>query len=317
MLDEEVTRLPERYRSALVLCDLEGQTHEQAAALLRCPVGTVKSRLARARERLRSRLTRRGVTSSPAILTSALAPEPGTAPMTDLLASALGAAARFLANREVAAGAVSAAIASLVDGTLRSMGMSALKFGIVILATAGVVATGAGVFAYQDHGTRPTNNTVSLSSKTEAERKSIEDIAALAKARYTAAAKILDLERRAYKSNPHSGDVQPLHTWALRALEAQRDMSDAKANQIDAFEKYLNVMKEVGKAIKPEDTDLLEAAEYHRLEAELWLAQRGPARSPNCPAQPLAAELSAARACGRGPTRSPRPFSPGSKRRFR
>ena len=50
MIDEEVTRLPERYRSALVLCDLEGQTHEQAAAQLRCPVGTVKSRLAGPRQ---------------------------------------------------------------------------------------------------------------------------------------------------------------------------------------------------------------------------------------------------------------------------
>ena len=56
LIDEELERLPQRYRTPLVLCDLEGQTHEQAAVQLRCPVGTVKSRLARGRERLRLRL---------------------------------------------------------------------------------------------------------------------------------------------------------------------------------------------------------------------------------------------------------------------
>ena len=56
-LHEEIDRLPERYRAPVVLCDLEGRTHEQAARHLGWPVGTVKSRLSRARERLRDRLT--------------------------------------------------------------------------------------------------------------------------------------------------------------------------------------------------------------------------------------------------------------------
>ena len=60
IIDQEVARLTAKHRSALVLCDLEGQTHEQAAVQLRCPVGTVKSRLCGAREALRSRLVRRG-----------------------------------------------------------------------------------------------------------------------------------------------------------------------------------------------------------------------------------------------------------------
>ena len=51
VVDAELERLPKRYRAPLVLCDLEGQTHEQAALELRCPVGTVKSRLSRGRER--------------------------------------------------------------------------------------------------------------------------------------------------------------------------------------------------------------------------------------------------------------------------
>ena len=60
IIHEEIDRLPGRFRVAVVLCDLEGRTHEQAARHLGCAVGTVKSRLARARKRLRGRLERRG-----------------------------------------------------------------------------------------------------------------------------------------------------------------------------------------------------------------------------------------------------------------
>jgi RNA polymerase sigma factor (sigma-70 family) len=68
VLHEEVNRLPEKYRSAVVLCYLEGRTNEEAAEILRWPVGTVKGRLSRARELLRSRLTRRGMALSAAFL---------------------------------------------------------------------------------------------------------------------------------------------------------------------------------------------------------------------------------------------------------
>jgi RNA polymerase sigma factor (sigma-70 family) len=60
-IHREIDRLPERHRVVVVLCDLEGRSYEEAARHLRCPVGTVKSRLSRARERLREGLARRGV----------------------------------------------------------------------------------------------------------------------------------------------------------------------------------------------------------------------------------------------------------------
>ena len=60
ILDEELARLPAKYRDPLVLCYLEGLTHDQAAGQLAWPVGTVRSRLAGGRDRLRSRLARRG-----------------------------------------------------------------------------------------------------------------------------------------------------------------------------------------------------------------------------------------------------------------
>jgi RNA polymerase sigma factor (sigma-70 family) len=57
----EVSHLPEHYRLAVVLCYFEGKTHEEAAAQLRCPIGTIKGRLSRARQVLRNRLSRRGL----------------------------------------------------------------------------------------------------------------------------------------------------------------------------------------------------------------------------------------------------------------
>src|SRR5262249_60253104 len=68
VIEEEIHRLPEKYRVPLVLCSLEGKTNEEAARCLGCPKGTVLPRLARGRERLRERLARRGVTLSAAAL---------------------------------------------------------------------------------------------------------------------------------------------------------------------------------------------------------------------------------------------------------
>ena len=61
VIQQEVQRLPEKYRAVVVLCYWQGLNQEQAAARLGCPLGTVRSRLARARNLLHRRLTRRGL----------------------------------------------------------------------------------------------------------------------------------------------------------------------------------------------------------------------------------------------------------------
>ncbi len=92
LLDAEVARLAEPFRSAILLCDLGGRTHEQAALEIGCPVGTIKSRLARGRERLRDRLGRQGVTGREVDLASLAVLTGGRAVSSTLIASVTAAA---------------------------------------------------------------------------------------------------------------------------------------------------------------------------------------------------------------------------------
>jgi zinc protease len=142
ILDDELERLPMSYRAPVILCDLEGRTHEQAAAQLGCPVGTVKSRLSRGREWLRSRLVRRGVAPSAGLLAAALAAESAHAVPAELMNGTLGAAARLAAGRAVAAGASSAGAAALTKGVLRSMWLTKLKLAAAALAAVALATTG-------------------------------------------------------------------------------------------------------------------------------------------------------------------------------
>jgi RNA polymerase sigma factor (sigma-70 family) len=107
IVHEEVNALPERLRSVVVLCGLEGRTHAQAAASLGCPVGTVQSRLARARQQLRERLFRRGLAPSFVILAATSVDSTRAALPDTLLDSAVRAAFIDRATRAGFAGVVS------------------------------------------------------------------------------------------------------------------------------------------------------------------------------------------------------------------
>lgn len=120
-LDEEIHLLPTRYRQPFVCCYLEGKTNDEAARLLGCPPGTIYSRLAWARDRLRERLQRRGL-AIPAVALPAL--------LTEQLASAAVPPACLAATLQVAQGvaaggaataSVSAEIASLSQGVINAM----------------------------------------------------------------------------------------------------------------------------------------------------------------------------------------------------
>lgn len=128
VLHDEINSLPERFRAPIVLCYLEGLTHEQTAARLACPVGTVRSRLSRGRDQLRARLTRRGVAPSVALAAMAVARETSYNPVPASLVSATARSAFEL----VSARTLAAPLASLLNGVLW-MFSTRLKVAAVLL----------------------------------------------------------------------------------------------------------------------------------------------------------------------------------------
>jgi RNA polymerase sigma factor (sigma-70 family) len=146
-IHEEIARLPEKYRAAIVLCYLESQSTEAAAERLGCPKGTVLSRLSRGREQLRARLIRRGLAPTAGALGLVLCPKTTAAMPESLMFAAL----RCVAGPG-AISAVSTRVAALAEGVLASMASTKLKaVGIGLLATA-LLATGAGVVAQHGAG---------------------------------------------------------------------------------------------------------------------------------------------------------------------
>ena len=140
ILDEEIERLPTKYREAVVLCELEGKGRKEAAQFLDIAEGTLSSRLASARKMLAKRLSARGVTLTSAATVSLLAENSGIAavPMTLAIQTwklATLSAAEFLA-------AVSPRISDLAQGVIVAMFLSKMKAVAVVVVALGLVAFG-------------------------------------------------------------------------------------------------------------------------------------------------------------------------------
>jgi RNA polymerase sigma factor (sigma-70 family) len=137
ILDDELRRLPEQYRGPLVLCGLEGMTHEDAARELGWPLGSLSKRLARGRELLRQRLARRGFVLSSTALAGVLSGDATASVPESLLTATVRAAGRMAA--------LPPATAALLKEVLRAMILTRVKSVAVLLLTVVLVASALGL----------------------------------------------------------------------------------------------------------------------------------------------------------------------------
>jgi RNA polymerase sigma factor (sigma-70 family) len=148
LLDAEVNRLPEKYRVPFLRCCCDGESSAAVARELGCPTGTVESWLTRARQRLRKALARRGVTVA-AVSAAALAArsEAAAVPTSLVVATAKAALSATIGGR-LANGVLTANVAALTRGVLRTMLLTRLRIAAAVLLALGLVGVGAGLLAW-------------------------------------------------------------------------------------------------------------------------------------------------------------------------
>jgi RNA polymerase sigma factor (sigma-70 family) len=142
ILDQELNRLPDKYREPIVLCDLEGHTRHEAARRLGCPEGTLSVRLSRARVLLARRLARHGLALSGGAVAVALSQNAASASVPAPLVSSTVQAATLV----TAAGGVSTPVAALTEGVLQAMFRTKLQIATALALVVGMIGVGFGVY---------------------------------------------------------------------------------------------------------------------------------------------------------------------------
>jgi hypothetical protein len=288
----------------VVLCYLEGQTYEEAARRIGCPVGTVRVRLSRARDRLRDRLTRRGFGTAGIAavqgLADATAPArlPASGPAAAWVEATVKGALAYAAGSATAAGVVPALALALGDEMLRGLAMSQWKFVMIVLMALGTtsaaawgLAGGGGQDAQVPQGARaPTQVAPAPPPKPQAPPAKPQAPPALKelpepvevmipKQReriLNAAAQRLDAQRAYYEEGRITIDrfIQALQLY----YEAQKAQAQTREERIRAAQRYWELTGEVHKREEAElkvgrgtAADLAEAQLARELAAMEWV----------------------------------------------
>lgn len=275
ILDEEVARLPEHQRGAVVLCDLESLPHEEAARRLGCPVGTVESRLSRGRQRLRDRLIRRGLAPTAAALWAESARKASAS-----MPVALFKQTCRVATSSPAAGAVPVAVTALAEGVIRMMWLARFKPLAVVAAALVLTTAGVAVHARQKPAPNGAPGQAKTAPRPNVGADTVPEIAAnrtLAREQVALADEALTmLQALARNSRVSIGDPA-FSLWERRWVEALRRTGAGKAEMVAALEKYIERLKEAEEIAKARHQSargtLVEVhdVKFRLTEAAIWL----------------------------------------------
>ncbi len=227
-LDEELLRLPERYRRPLVLCFLQERTQDEAARQLGVSLSTLKRRLDAGRELLRERLSRRGVELSAALAAVGLA----------VPAELSNAAVRAAVGG--AAGVVSTNVIAVTEGVVRAMYQTKLRAWAAGLVMASAAVGGTGYFAYTGFGQGPPAGDASTAPKADKPTAALNELEIAA---HDAAVQVQDLEARLKKlmsdrakavdQDPRPKDIARLDN-SIRLAEIDLDVARTRLKLLEA-----------------------------------------------------------------------------------
>ncbi len=233
-IHEEIGRLSESCRAAVVLCDLEGLTEGQAARRLGWPIGTVRSRLMRGREHLRGRLTRRGLSLSAVMLGSLPAPEAASAAVpAALVNSTVQGALHIAAGGAVAAGTVPAVATTLTHEVLKAMFLTKLKLSAAALLAVGAASSLAIVtvgFTQEKPAAAPpttpaTPPTTPVSPRTQAILAKLEKPIPMVFPQETPLDDLLKYIQQTTRGGPNDPQGLPIYVDPLGLQEARRSLN--------------------------------------------------------------------------------------------
>jgi RNA polymerase sigma factor (sigma-70 family) len=193
VLDEELARLPAKYRALVVLSDLEGKTRRQVAGELGLPEGTVASRLSRARGLLARRLARHGWAAPAGVLAAVVSEGAAAGGVPALLVASTAKAATAFAAGQAAAGLTSAQASALAERVVRAMWLSKLK--VIAAGMVALVLLGGGLAQLPGPG-RPTGVAAAAQEAPKAGRGDAGRPAAADKLRET----LLALEKQTWEA---------------------------------------------------------------------------------------------------------------------
>jgi RNA polymerase sigma factor (sigma-70 family) len=251
LLDQELSQLPDKYRVAIILCDLQGRTRRQVARELEIPEGTLSSRLTTARGLLARRLARQGLAVSGGVLAVVLPQKAGSACVPTSVVSSTLEAATILAAGNGAAGMVSLEVAALTEGVLKSMLVTKLKVATVSLLVLGAIGLGitvtthgASASARGKAATNAATTTPARGSEVAVEAGEIRRADSAEKSKAEGQAAIADAEKPKAQDRENQTNEKPLQGRAsnnprLRALLEER---------LDSLRKMAAQVKQLHKA---------------------------------------------------------------------